>query len=853
MFRSEPQFKFVSGRHYVHVDAIALLSSDDAAKLEKAERLAQIARAQRFNVVRFENSSGRVSLLNYPTFFQDAFPALHESWLVDLAACSVSYRTYKDSLNPPILHRKELMLARDHPRSAEFQALTKAAEAMGLFLEPTRIGFREQWLKLVRMKGYQIVGHEFIPIANDESTQAADAVPIDGMSVSRHLTALVRYDFSAPIQALARYGLIDPSIEVFDYGCGRGDDVRGLAQNGIRARGWDPHYAPEQPKCEAEIVNLGFVINVIEQFDERVDALRSAFGLTKRVLAVAAMLRSQISQAGKPYGDGFLTSRNTFQKYYTQGELAGFIFDVLDAEPIPVSPGVFFVFRDKDLEQRFRAGRYRSARLLHCLSRPESVRVRVPRQGHAQLKYEANRVPLDALWQTWVGLGREPDETEVEHLDTLLPSFGSLSRALRFIARLKDESLLSRAREARIADLTVYFALAQFARRQRYKHLELGLQRDVRGLFGDYSAAQILARQMLFKIADTKEIGASCLAASEQGLGWLMEGHSLQVHTSLVERLPTILRIYVSCGALLYGDIQTADLIKIHITSGKLTLMKFDDFEERALPRMIQRIKVSLRSQDIEVFDYGDDFPPPYLYFKSRYINEEFAHYAEQAAFDEKLAELKLFDFSGYGPSPQEFCELAERKRWAINGFDLVRSKTIPNLDAPCGRYLTFRHFIQCGETQQRTRTPNLPKEPDSYTALYELATNVIDPIIEYFGVIKLTFGFCAPELAREIPGRIAPTLDQHAACEKNQRGRYVCDRLGAAVDFLVEHEDMREVVDWIAEHLPFDRIYFYDADRPIHVSFSPNPKGEIIDLVKGSNKRLIPRVRKKTRPAHCP
>src|SRR5215475_10543060 len=125
-----------------------------------------------------------------------------------------------------------------------------------------------------------------------------------------------------------------------------------------------------------------------------------------------------------------------------------------------------------------------------------------------------------------------------------------------------------------------------------------------------------------------------------------MEGHSLQLHASLIERLPTILRIYIACGAVLYGDVQTADLIKIHIGSGKLTLMKFDDFEGQPLPRMVERIKLNLRSQDIDVFEYGDQFEQPYLYLKSRYINEELSRYPEQLAFDEKLKDLKFLDFS---------------------------------------------------------------------------------------------------------------------------------------------------------------------------------------------------------------
>jgi DNA phosphorothioation-associated putative methyltransferase len=843
---SQTPFKSIANHQYVHVDAFHILSADALRRLAAAERLTQTERGHRFNVARFDSSSDRISLLHYPAFFEDAFPALRESWQVDLASSRVGHRTYQNSFNPPVLHRKELMLANDHPRRREFEALTKMAEDMGLFRDPTRIGFREQWIGLVREMGYRIVNHEFVPIANDDIGTGLHESPSDDGSIARHRTALVRYGFSAPIQALARYGLIHSSVEVFDYGCGRGDDIRGLTANGIAAHGWDPHYAPAEVKRQADVVNLGFVINVIEDLEERATALRGAYSLTKGVLAVAAMLRSQDVPAGRPFRDGFLTTRNTFQKYFSQAELGRFISDVLTEQPTPVSPGLFFIFRDKDLEQRFRGGRQRSTNLLQRLARPEPVLVRVPRPDRNQLKYEAVREPLDALWNSWMNLGREPDENETEHVDALIGAFGSLARARRFLLGIKDRALVERAREARLADLAVYFALAQFARREPYKLLEAGVQRDIRSFFGDYKTAQLYARQLLFKISDVNEISAACATAAERGLGWLEEGHSLQLHTSLVERLSPVLRIYVACGSLVYGDIQTADLVKIHIASGKLTLMKFDNFEGCPLPRMVQRVKLNLRSQDIEIFDYGEHFHPPYLYFKSRYINEEFPCYAEQLAFDDKLAELDhLLDFAGYGPSPNEFDDVMERNRWSVEGFDLVRSKKVPHLDSACGHYLTYRQLIECGATQQATGLPNLPKEPESYVALYELAVNVLDPVIEYFGAIKLTYGFCSPELAREIKGRIAPQLDQHAAHEKNRRGKYVCSRLGAAVDFLVEDEDMGEVVNWMAENVSFDRLYSYGADRPIHVSYSATPKGEIVDLVQTTNsQRLVPRVR---------
>ncbi|WP_340122461.1 hypothetical protein [Methylobacter svalbardensis] len=54
----------------------------------------------------------------------------------------------------------------------------------------------------------------------------------------------------------------------------------------------------------------------------------------------------------------------------------------------------------------------------------------------------------------------------------------------------------------------------------------------------------------------------------------------------------------------------------------------------------------------------------------------------------------------------------------------------------------------------------------------------------------------------------------------------------------------MREVADWLAENTPFDLLYFYDENRPIHVSYGPEQKGEYIDLVITETGRQVPRKR---------
>lgn len=798
--------------------------------------------------MRLDPSFTRISLLHYPNFFDAPFPELRESWSVDLEAGQASYRTYVDSLNPPILHRKELLLPESHPRLRAYAELTAAAESIGLFDEPTRIGFREQWHELIREKGYQVVGHQLVPLGNDETAGdvpiGEEPLPLGSTPVvARHLTALVRHGFSAPIQTLTRYGFLDGQRAVFDYGCGRGDDVRGLTENGIAANGWDPHYAPDFPIVPANIVNLGFVINIIEDMRERVTALQRAYEVAQELLVVSVMLANQNAVEGQRFNDGVLTRRSTFQKYYTQAELKQFIEHTLNEEPIAVGPGIFYIFRDKDAEQRFLAERYRSRRnLLRHPTRPFVERAPKVRRDRAEERYLAYQGPLDRLWALWANLGREPDKTEVQDLLSLTEGFGTLNKALRFIAGRNDAQAIEDTRTARIADLEVYFALNQFEKRRPYKHLEPALQRDIKAFFGDYAAAQTEARDLLFKIAEPGAIDAACRQAAERGLGWLIDSESLQLHTSLVEQLPALLRVYVGCAAVLYGDYRNADLVKIHIRSGKLTLMKYDDFAGQPLPRMIERVKINLRKQDFDYFGYGEEYEPPFLYHKSRYINEEFTQYPDQVAFGDALDKLGLLDLSAYGPRPTELSQTLETHRWAIDGFKLVRSHTIPDLHAPCGRYFKYCDLIECGETQAQTKIPNLPKDPDSYTALHELATKILDPVIEYFGMIKLTFGFCSPELAKHIKSRIAPELDQHACHEKNRRDRIICGRGGAAVDFLVEHEDMKEVADWIISNLPFDRLYIYEANRPIHVSFGPDNSRSAYLMIKNASGARIPR-----------
>ena len=104
--------KEVAGNLYLHRDAVAGLEPELRSEIWAAEA---IANTSQWNVVKLRKTGQkRVSLLTYEDF-ERPFPALLESITVDLESLTSVRRSYRARANPPVLHRKELLLPADHP------------------------------------------------------------------------------------------------------------------------------------------------------------------------------------------------------------------------------------------------------------------------------------------------------------------------------------------------------------------------------------------------------------------------------------------------------------------------------------------------------------------------------------------------------------------------------------------------------------------------------------------------------------------------------------------------------------------------------------------------------------------
>jgi DNA phosphorothioation-associated putative methyltransferase len=623
-----------------------------------------------FNLIKFHRSQSRISFLSYPSFCEEAHPALAASVVINLITGAIRRDSYGGRANPPILHRKETFLPPGHPNWNTFAALTSAEESAGLLVESSGIGFRLNWERTLSSKGWRISGHKLIPEVKSDGlpdTKGSGSTPA---RIDRHLTAITRGEMSKPVKALLENNQLRTSDTFFDYGCGLGADVCALEQLGFAAKGWDPVHAAANAKETADVVNLGFVLNVIEDPAERVEVLASSWQLARRLLVVSTLIRGQENYTDfRCYGDGVLTSRNTFQKYFDPPEIQALIEDTLEVEAVPVAMGIYFVFREVAQLQDFLSARtQRYIDWEHLSSRLGLRRVLRKRSD----PYETHRELFDAFWARAIGLGRVPREDEFDRITEVRDACGSLPKAMALFLERFGQGTFDAARAKRREDTLVYVAAARLRKRVPFTQLSSHLQRDIQSFFGSHSEAERHALDLLFAAGDVDELA---LAVQQLGFGWWdAEEQQFTVHRSLLDDLPVILRVYVECGARLFGNPREADLIKFHLRSRKLTFQVYDDFDGAPFPELRLRIKIDLPKLFVTVLDQSHAREQQLLYFKERFVGPD---YPQLPKFQHISKRLRTLGFSpetmGYGPNKEEFSQLLRARNLS---WDLRKKAT---------------------------------------------------------------------------------------------------------------------------------------------------------------------------------
>ena len=411
-------------------------------------------------------------------------------------------------------------------------------------------------------------------------------------------------------------GLLSAGESLFDYGCGRGGDVRLLARMGFQCAGWDPAHSPDIVPRPADVVNLGYVVNVVESPPERAEVLQRAWALARKRLVVSARLRGELSDT-KPVGDfadGVVTQRGTFQKFYEQGELKTWVEATLGVSPVAAAPGIFYVFRETADRSNFLAARYRRASQRPRLSRLDEM-------------VTANQDLFDSLSLFVADRGRPPGPEEWPDHERFLQAIGTMDRGMRALRNAVPADSLEAAQRARAEDLLLFVALSRFDGRPDFHQLHLSLQRDVKAFFGTYKRACAEADRALLTMGDAAARDAE-LAASR--IGKLLP-NALYLHISALPAVSLTLRLYEGCARHYLGAIEDSNIVKLARGEPRVSFLTYPAFDKDPHPALAASTSVRLQTFQIRDRRYDSWSNPPILHRKETFLEPGHPSYAKFA------------------------------------------------------------------------------------------------------------------------------------------------------------------------------------------------------------------------------
>ena len=441
-------------------------------------------------------------------------------------------------------------------------------------------------------------------------------------------TAIRRIALSRPVALALDDGLIHQERTFFDYGCGRGDDLLRLHKMGIPVSGWDPAFFPDEERAPADVVNLGYVVNVIEDPAERVVVLAAAWEIARKVLIVSARLDWEATDAAVDFqGDGIVTGKRTFQKFFTQGELRQWIEQALDRRPVAAAPGIFYVFRDETDAQSFAVNRVSRHRRMSGFKESEELVA-----DHKEL--------IEPLMAFVTERGRLPVDGELSIAPQLTRVFGSVARAFSLLRRVTSADRWDRIRQERRADVLVYLALAAFPKRPRFGALPDKLRHDIRAFFGSYRSGCAEADALLFSAGDQDAVDRACRDAS---VGKLLPD-ALYIHHTALDHLPPVLRVYEGCGRQLAGALDGLTLVKLFRRRARVSYLAYQDFDRVAHPTLRHAVVADLKRLDLQFRDYTRSDNPPVLHRKELVVADDYPTRPRFARLTAHEARLRLLD-----------------------------------------------------------------------------------------------------------------------------------------------------------------------------------------------------------------
>jgi SAM-dependent methyltransferase len=145
-------------------------------------------------------------------------------------------------------------------------------------------------------------------------------------------TAIRRGKMSAPTRWLMEEGYLELEKTILDFGCGKGDDVRTLTEEGFDVTGYDLHHEPfkHYPTGDYDTVICNYVLNVSKDDHEMRAMIAEIYSFIKNGGEAFISVRRDILP--KNYGQQRTGAwqRNVFPETF---EHIGKYFELLHSHP----------------------------------------------------------------------------------------------------------------------------------------------------------------------------------------------------------------------------------------------------------------------------------------------------------------------------------------------------------------------------------------------------------------------------------------------------------------------------------------------------------------------------------------
>ena len=279
------------------------------------------------------------------------------------------------------------------------------------------------------------------------------------------------------------------------------------------------------------------------------------------------------------------------------------------------------------------------------------------------------------------------------------------------------------------------------------------------------------ATELLSEIANKERLFELCSEATKEGKMWTGNDNDYYLSTSNISDMPILLQLFVEISDFFLGDISDSDIIRISISRNSLSHYKYKLDNENMYPEVTIKRTVKLPFGNETTWINDEPNKQKFLLVNKSIFRKVTKHINDKEAFIpfEHITKPHLDSYntkdilalSGTSTQQSNFLIYCLKNKY-LSHQEITKSMNankvlLPSPHAKCGKYMRFKDFFLAGETVKTINIENQPKNIETYRAYQELATNILDKVIDEFGPFNISYGFCSKELETNILKKKAP------------------------------------------------------------------------------------------------